>query len=249
MKITQVLVLLAVGGLGVATTFAAARGGGRAGNPPAGPNTTVSSLTRPATPTATPDEKGFLRRWLVLEPIRGSGLVTDSGVQAAAKKEYFPNQMTVVPHDGDKVAVDGAELTWHAVDALTYNVNLYHFAFYSGLQSSNAVFWAVTVVNSPEEMKDVRLAIGCNSGTVWWVNGQEVVGVYGDRQTVIDDGVSKRLTLHKGPNVVRVMVVNNGGWCDFCARFLDADDKPITGLSLTLESTAATSPASKSPVK
>jgi len=109
MKITQVLVLLAVGGLGVATTFAAARGGGRAGNPPAGPNTTVSSLTRPATPTATPDEKGFLRRWLVLEPIRGSGLVTDSGVQAAAKKEYFPNQMTVVPHDGDKVAVDGAE--------------------------------------------------------------------------------------------------------------------------------------------
>jgi len=149
MKIISASLLLAVGALAVMTSFAAAPAGGRGrgGTVPTGPRTTVSSLTRPATPTAASDEKGFLRRWLVLEPIRGNGLVTDSGVQAAAKKEYFPNQMSVIPHDGDKVAVDGAELTWHAVDALTYNVNLYHFAFYGGLQSSNAVFWAVTVVN------------------------------------------------------------------------------------------------------
>ena len=32
------------------------------------------------------------------------------------KKEYFPNQFTVMPRDGDKVNVGGAELTWHAVD-------------------------------------------------------------------------------------------------------------------------------------
>jgi hypothetical protein len=27
------------------------------------------------------------------------------------------------------------------------------------------------------------------------VNGQKLIGIYGDRQMIIDDGVSKRLTL------------------------------------------------------
>ena len=114
------------------------------------------------------------------------------------KKEYFPNQFTVVPHDGDKVTVGDAQLTWHAVDTKLYNVNLYHFAHALGKPTTNVLFWAVTVVNCPREMPDVRLAIGSNAASVWWVNGQEVIGIYGDRQTVIDDGVSKRLTLEEG---------------------------------------------------
>jgi hypothetical protein len=93
-------------------------------------------------------------------------------------------------------------------------------------------FLAVTIVNCPEEMSGVRLAIGSNAASVWWVNGQEVIGIFGDRQTVIDDGVSKRLTLKKGPNVVRCAVINGGGATDFCARFLDQEDKPIKGFTL-----------------
>ena len=118
-------------------------------------------------------------------------------MQAAVKKEYFPNQFTVIPHDGDKVTVGGAELTWHAVDTKLYNVNLYHFAHALGKPTSDVLFWAVTIVNCPREMPGVRLAIGSNAASVWWVNGKEVIGIYGDRQTVIDDGVSKRLTLRK----------------------------------------------------
>ena len=57
------------------------------------------------------------------------------------------------------------------------------------------VFWSVTIVNCSHEMSNVRLAIGSNVASVWWVNGQEVVGIYSDRQTVIDDGLSKHLTL------------------------------------------------------
>ena len=78
----------------------------------------------------------------------------------------------------------------------------------------------------------MRLAIGSNAASVWWVNGQEVIGIYGDRQTVIDDGVSLRLTLKKGANIVRCAVINGGGATDFCARFLDADDKPLKGFTL-----------------
>ncbi len=96
------------------------------------------------------------------------------------------------------------------------------------------LFWAVTIANFPREMNGVRLAIDSNAASVWWVNGKEVIGIFGDRQTLIDDGVSKRLSLKKGPNVVRAAIVNGGGATDFCARFLDANDKPIKEYTVSL---------------
>jgi hypothetical protein len=191
------------------------------------------TLTSPSTPTKAPDDEGFIRRWLVLEPIGANGL-TDREVQAAVRKEYFPNQFSIIPRDGDTVRVEGSDLTWHAVDSRLYNVNLYHFAYALGKPTSNVLFWAVTVVDCLDEMKDVRLAIGSNAASVWWVNGKEVISIYGDRQTVIDDGVSKRITLGKGPNVVRCAVINGGGATDFCARFLDKDDAPVKGFVVNL---------------
>lgn len=192
-----------------------------------------ATLTSPVTPARLTAADGFIQRWTLLEPIPVNGL-TMSAVQAMVKKDYFPGQLTVIPRDGDKETVGDATLLWHAVDTRLYNVNLYHFAYSLGKPTSNILVWAVTIVNSREEMHNVRLAIGSNAASVWWLNGQEVVGIYGDRQTVIDDGVSKRVTLKKGPNVIRAAVVNGGGATDFCARFLDADDKPIKGLTVTL---------------
>ena len=194
------------------------------------------TLNRATAPTKPVGPDGFLQRWLVLEPIRASGL-TDSAVRAALKVEYFPNQLAVIPRDGDSVTFGGTNLTWHAVDTGNYNVNLFHFARALNRPTSDVLCWVVTVVHCPEEMSDVRLAIGSNAASVWWVNGQEVISIYGDRQTVIDDGVSKRLTLKKGANVVRAVVVNGGGATDFCARFLGQDDKPLT--NLTVNFTAA----------
>lgn len=193
----------------------------------------VSSPTRPASAETALNVAGFIQRWLILEPIGANGL-TDSAVQAAVKKDYFPNQLTVVPNDGDKVTVGDTELTWHAVDTNEYNVNLYYFAYGLGKPTSNVLFWAVTVINCPQEMSGVRLAIGSNAASIWWVNGKEVIGIYGDRQTVIDDGVSRRLTLKKGPNIVRCAIVNAGGATDFCARFLDGEDKPLKGLAVSV---------------
>ena len=92
----------------------------------------------------------------------------------------------------------------------------------------------MTRIEVPQEMRNVRLAIGSNAASIWWLNGEEVVGLYGDRQTVIDDGVSKRLTLTKGLNTIRVAVINAGGATDFCARFLDADDAPVRGIRVRL---------------
>jgi hypothetical protein len=70
------------------------------------------------------------------------------------------------------------------------------------------------------------------------VNGEELIGLYNDRQTVIDDGVSKRLTLKKGPNIVRAAVINAGGATDFCARFLDEDGLPVKEITISLDTSS-----------
>jgi len=207
--------------------------------PPPGIDASPSlKVARSASVALKPD--GFLSRWWVLEPMPGDGRVTDSAIRAAAEKTYFPDQLAILPRAGETVTVSDARYTWHAVDSSRHNVNLYHFAYFLGKETSNVVFWGVTVVDSPEEIAGARLAVGSNAGSVWWVNGREVVGIYGDRQTQIDDGISKKLTLRKGPNVVRCLIVNNRGMVDFCARFLDADDNPIA--RLTHVAPAAASP-------
>lgn len=216
----------------VASALVAAGGAATdAGQPPA------QTLVRPASRSLAPGPDGFIKRWLVLEPIGANGL-TDSLVRAAVEKEYFPDQLRVLPHDGDTVTVGDLKLEWHAVDTRNYNVNLYHFAYALRKPTSNVLFWVVTMLDCPRQVRGVRLAVGSNAASVWWVNGREVIGIYGDRQTVIDDGVSKRLTLEKGANVVRAAVVNGGGATDFCARILDADDRPLTRFTATLPDAA-----------
>jgi hypothetical protein len=229
---------------GTQTNSATARGrggrGGGGGGGIAGGQTIgkANSLTAVASPTAMPDPDGFIQRWLILEPIPGDGRVTENAVKATVKQEFFPNQLTILPKDGDKVTSGGQQFAWHAVDTKLYNVDLRYFAYMLNTSSDNTVIWAVTVINCPEEMHNVRLAIGSNSATVWWVNGQEVTGVYGDIQTTVDDAVSKRLTLKKGPNVIRTAMVNNGGACDFCARILDEQGNPVKNFTVNLSDAA-----------
>lgn len=199
----------------------------------AAPRPPASSLARPASPLKPVGADGFIQRWLLLEPIRVPGQLTEPAVRSAVEKD-FPVTADPLPRDGDTLKVGDTELKWHAVDTVNYNVNLYHFAYALNKPTTNVLFWAVTIVNAPREMKSVRLAIGSNAASAWWVNGSEATSLYNDRQAVIDDGVSKRLTLKQGGNVIRAAIVNAGGATDFCARFLDENDQPIKTLSASL---------------
>lgn len=186
----------------------------------------------------TPDAEGFLQRWLLLEPInkpnRGNTVFTDGYIQNAFDTLYFPNQFTIIPHDGEKVKVGNQELTWHALDATHFNVKLFRFAYGLHKEVYGVLFWAFTVVNSPREMKDVRLAVGSNSASMWWLNGKEAVMLSGDRRMVMDDCVSQRLTLKKGANIIRGAVINGPGMSDFCVRFIDENGKPVKDLTINL---------------
>ena len=159
--------------------------------------------------------RGFIQRWQLLEPIPVPGRLTESAVQEALQAHPLPPSPA-----------------WHAVDTANYNVNLYHFAYALGKPTSNVLFWVTTVIESPREMSGVRLAIGSNAASRWWLNDEPVIALNDDRQAVIDDGVSRRVTLRKGRNVIRAAIINGGGATDFCARFLDAEDQPVQDLEV-----------------
>jgi len=244
MNMLRTLVLPAAGGLAVAAilSFSAAQA-------PAGPapvhdgasDGAVRSIAPYFTPAASspkaPDPDGFLQRWLLLEPIskpnRTNTVFTDTYVRETMNAEYFPDQFTVIPRDGDKVTVEGQELRWHALDSTDFNVKLFRFAYGLDKQTYGVLFWAVTLVDSPQERKNVRLAVGSNSASMWWLNGKEAVGLFGDRRMVMDDCVSGRLTLHRGRNVIRGAVINGPGMSDFCVRFIDEEGDPVRDITLT----------------
>ncbi|MCQ2976056.1 MAG: acetylxylan esterase [Bacteroidales bacterium] len=218
------------------------------------------------TPSAKPNEDGFIGRWLLLEPIgrpnRGNTVFVDSYVREQLTKEYYPNQFKKLPKDGEKVKAnilkegempkfDGQRppmnfkfpdpvpaketLTWHAFDSKLFNVKLYRFA--TGLNKTRygIIFHAVTVINCDQDMPNVRLAVGSNSASMWWLNDKEAVILSGDRRMVMDDCVSARLTLKKGKNILRGAVINGPGMSDFCVRFIDEKGNPVKNITITCE--------------
>lgn len=214
---------------------------------------------------AQPDANGFIRRWMLLEPIdynvRSNTILTDSYLNENLSKQYFKGQFDdkKLPRDGEKVTATGIALAggprdtrmqmgpaqtkevkqtlrWHALESNTYNVKVFRFAESYGCQPYNSLFWGVTVIDCPEDMDGVRLAIGSNGASMWWLNGERVLTLDGDRRMVEDDCVSQRLTLKKGRNILRFALVNGPGLSDLCARFIDEQGKPVTGYGVTLSS-------------
>lgn len=194
----------------------------------------------PATAGATkPDNNGFIRRWMLLEPIKqdipSNIIFTNTWLKDAFSKNYFDQQMSIMPKDGQKVKAGSQTLKWHALDSENYNVKLFRFAEKWGQQTYGSLFWAVTIIDCPEEYANVRLAAGSNGASIWWLNGEEVLLLEGDRRMVEDDGMSKRLTLKKGRNILRCAVINGPGLSDMCVRFLDEKELPITNYTINVK--------------
>ena len=193
-----------------------------------------------STPTGAqskPDADGFIRRWMLLEPIdkpnRSNTVFVDSYLdEQIVNTQYFKNQLTMLPKPGQKMKVGKQNLLWHAVESNTFNVRLFRFAELAGKQTYGVLFWAVTVIDCPEQIDDVRLAAGSNGSSIWWLDGKEVLRLSGDRRMVKDDGMSPRITLKKGRNILRTAVINGPGLSDFCVRFVDGDGKPVTNYQI-----------------
>lgn len=201
---------------------------------------TIAPFLIPATTSKkSPDSEGFIQRWLLLEPInksiRSNLVFTNNYLKTQFDTAYFPNQFTIIPKDREKVKVGEQELIWHALESPNFNVKLFRLAYGLKKHTYSVLFWAVTIVNSPREIKNVRLAVGSNGGSAWWLNGKEAVALDGDRRMVMDDCVSPRLTLNKGKNIIRGALINGPGLSDFCVRLVDEKGEPIKDLTITLQ--------------
>ncbi|MCQ2176109.1 MAG: acetylxylan esterase [Bacteroidales bacterium] len=211
---------------------------------------------------AVPDEDGFIRRWIILEPIakpnRSNTVFTDSYLRDAFAHQYFKGQLSdVLPKDGKKETVEvdvtpapmgwvmpgqtvqepeqkfeKRKLQWHAVDSKLFNVKLFRFA--AGLKKDvyGVVFYMATVIECEEDIPDVRLAVGSNAGSMWWLNGEEVLIMSSDRRMVMDDCMSGRITLKKGRNVLWGGIINGPGMSDACVRFVDESGNPVKNLKI-----------------
>lgn len=189
-----------------------------------------------ASTPATPDEQGFIRRWMLLEPIkqdiRSNVVFTNTWLREAFAKTYFKNQMNILPKNGQKVKSGQQTLAWHALESENYNIKLFRFAERWGQQTYGSLFWAVTIIDCAEDIPNVRLAVGSNGASMWWLNGEEALLLEGDRRMVEDDGVSPRLTLKKGRNILRGAVINGPGLSDMCIRFIDEKGNPVKNYSI-----------------
>lgn len=201
---------------------------------------TLAPYFSPAkTPTAKPDADGFIRRWLLLEPINkpnpSNAVFTGTYVREALGHEAYPGQFATLPRDGQAVQVGNQSLTWHALDSNRFDAKLFRLAYGLNKQTYGVIFWAVTVIDSPREMKNVRLAVGSNSASMWKLNDEEAASLFDDRRMVMDDVVSKPLTLKKGRNVLWGAVINGPGLSDFCVRFVDNHGQPIKDITVSAQ--------------
>ena len=187
--------------------------------------------------TTVPDGDGFIRRWLLLEPIdkpnRGNTVFVDSYVRETLSEASFAGGLARVPRAGEVVKVGDQTLRWHSLDSKLFNVKLFRFATGLKLQHYGIICQAVTVIECDQDMTDIRLSVGSNSASRWWLNGEEALLLSGDRRMEVDDCVSKRLTLHKGRNILAGAVINGPGMSDFCVRFLDDAGKPVRNITIS----------------
>ena len=224
--------------------------------------TPVATNAAPAQPDAEGFIHRWLLLEPITKPNSGNTVFTDSYLREHFNREYFKGQQTIIPKDGQKVLAVfkqeqapagfgrgfGAQqapaqpevktvkqtLTWHALDSENMNVKLFRFAEKWGEEIYGVLFWAVTIIDCDEDIENVRLAVGSNSASMWWLNGEETLLLSGDRRMVKDDAMSNRITLKKGRNILRGAVINGPGMSDFCVRFLDEKGNPVKNYKINL---------------
>ena len=166
-----------------------------------------------------PDDKGFIRRWRLMEPIavdvRSNVIFTNSWL-----RDKFATELAKLPKQ--------KKAKWYTLESENYNMKLFRFAEKYGKQTYGSFFWCETIIDCEEDINNARLAAGSNGASMWWLNDEEILLLEGDRRMVEDDGTSQRINLKKGRNVLRCAVVNGPGLSDMCARLLDKNNQPIT---------------------
>jgi len=170
------------------------------------------------------DGEGFVRQWLVLLPIP---FAANERADHAFNSEQIKDEADLKPKVGDEVKIRDKELVWQPITTTSY---LLGFNDILDMENDYSVAYATSYIVAPEELNGIKMKIGSDDLCKVYLNGKEVLK-YPDGRELKKDQNTALVTLRKGINVLVAKVVNlNNDWA-FCARFTDADDRPLRTLT------------------
>ncbi len=175
-----------------------------------------------------PDDKGFIRDWLLLAPIPLAGENTGGD---EIDKQQVPNEAALKPKAGDAVTAGGKALKWRAVKAKDYFFDVNELV---GGMNENVTAYAVAYVVAAKEVTGAQLLMGSNDQGKVYLNGKEVVKFAETRTLDPDTEKATGLTLKAGANVIVFKVINENNNWQGCLRFTDAAGKTLPGLTVRL---------------
>lgn len=188
----------------------------------------IATLAFAADAPLKPDDKGFIRDWLLLAPIQLAGENTGAD---EIDKQQVPNEAALKPKAGDVVKVGTKELKWRAVRAKDYFFDVNELL---GGMNENVTAYAVAYVVAAKKVAGAQLLMGSNDQGKVYLNGKEVVKFSDTRTLDPDTEKAANLTLKAGVNVVVFKVINENNNWQGCLRFTDAAGKNLPGLTLKL---------------
>jgi hypothetical protein len=174
-----------------------------------------------------PDSQGYIRHWLMLAPIvfpegrAGTDLIYDDQIK---------NEGAQQPKAGDKITINGKELTWTAITTFTN-----YFDFNATLKSAHdrAMGYAVTYIECDQEMPGLIMALASNDEGRLYLDGVDIY-LFAEPRTLELDADKGRVTLKKGLNVIVFKIFNEQGNWQGAMRFLDKSGAPVTNLKIKL---------------
>ncbi|MGZ8899651.1 MAG: hypothetical protein ACXW3Z_06110 [Limisphaerales bacterium] len=186
----------------------------------------VMSNTR-AADALKPDPQGYIRDWLMLAP-----LVFPEGRSGADLifADQIKNEGTLQPKAGDKITINGKDLTWARVTAST---NYLDFNAMLKTVNDRAMGYMVTYIECDDEMPGVIMALGSNDEGRLYLNGVDIY-IYAEPRTLELDADKGRVTLKRGLNVIVFKIFNEQGNWQGAMRFLDKSGAPLTNLKIKL---------------
>jgi hypothetical protein len=174
-----------------------------------------------------PDSAGYIRDWVMLAPI---ALPERESCGDALLKEQIKDEATLRPRAGDKIKINGKELTWRNITAST---NYFDFNAILKSVTDHAAGFMVTYIECDKAMTDLTMALGSNDEGRLYLNGTDIYAFTEARVLELDADKGK-VSLNKGLNVLVFKIINEQGNWQGAIRFLDKTGAPVKNLKIKL---------------
>jgi len=180
-----------------------------------------------AAETSSLDSAGYIRDWVMLAPIT---LPERGSAADLLLKEQVRNEATLKPKEGDKIKINGKELTWRNITAST---NYFDFNAILDSQNDHVAGFMVTYIECEKEMPDVTMAVGSNDQGRIYFNGVDIYA-FTDARPLEVDADKGRVTLKKGLNVIIFKIINELNSWQGPMRLMDKSGAPLKDLKIKL---------------